>query len=272
MATPFLGSEEYDEHAHQLYDSGEYDRALEVLKDGLLLYPNSVELLVGLGYTRLAREEYVWARHAFEKALVLEPENDDALAGLGETLLRFGYREAALELFRRIRIHGVTTADLDLLLSIGRALYRERLFDEALSYFNEAVAWFPESADAFAARAYTIYRLDDEREAIHNLRHAIFLDPEHHEARTYLGHLLYDRGDWEEALLNFEQVPPLDQWDTLAISRVIELKRALFGYPADHHEVLPWASRIEELTASIDPIDELLAEIESRAASDPGNS
>jgi cytochrome c-type biogenesis protein CcmH/NrfG len=87
MPTPFLSSEEYDERAHQLYNEGQYDDALTVLREGLALYPASVELHIGVGYARLAREEYPWARRSFEEALVLEPEHEDALAGLGETLL-----------------------------------------------------------------------------------------------------------------------------------------------------------------------------------------
>ena len=75
MPDPFLSSEEYDEQAHQLYNSGDYEGALQMLKEGLSLYPNSVDLSVGLGYARLAREEYAWARTAFEQALVLDPEN-----------------------------------------------------------------------------------------------------------------------------------------------------------------------------------------------------
>ena len=69
MPERFLSSEEYDEQAHKLYNDGDYDGALEMLKEGLTLYPNAVELYVGLGYARLAREEYAWARHAFERAV-----------------------------------------------------------------------------------------------------------------------------------------------------------------------------------------------------------
>jgi hypothetical protein len=69
MPTPFLSSEEYDERAHQLYNDGQYEEALTVLREGLALYPNAVELHVGVGYARLAREEYAWARRAFEEAL-----------------------------------------------------------------------------------------------------------------------------------------------------------------------------------------------------------
>ena len=110
MATPFLSSEEYDDRAHRYYDDGSYDAALDTLKEGLRLYPHSVELYVGLGYTRLAREEYVWARQAFERALVLDPEHEDGLVGMGESLLRFGNREEAIRLFARARELGDNAA------------------------------------------------------------------------------------------------------------------------------------------------------------------
>src|SRR5215213_7162823 len=119
MPTPFLSSEEYDERAHQLYNEGQYDEALDVLREGLSLYPNSVELHIGVGYARLAREEYAWARRAFEEALVLEPEHEDALAGLGETLLKLGQREGALRCMQRTLELGYAD-DIDLMLQIGR--------------------------------------------------------------------------------------------------------------------------------------------------------
>src|SRR5437588_364413 len=68
MSDKFLSSDEYDERAHQLYNEGQYDEAIDTLREGLGLYPDSVELLVGMGYARLAREEYAWARRAFEEA------------------------------------------------------------------------------------------------------------------------------------------------------------------------------------------------------------
>ena len=83
MPTPFLSSEEYDEKAHELYNEGQYDAALEMLREGLALYPHAVELHVGVGYARLAREEYAWAKLVFEKALVLDAEHEDSLAGYG---------------------------------------------------------------------------------------------------------------------------------------------------------------------------------------------
>src|SRR3954468_14023769 len=156
MATPFLSSEEYDERAHQLYNEGQYDDALTVLREGLTLYPNSVELHVGIGYAQLAREEYAWGRRSFEKALVLEPEHEDGLAGVGETMLKLGDHETALHCFRRTLELGYAD-DVDLMLQVGRSLFREgslrdrpELFEGAKEFFETAVQQAPDSAEAIA--------------------------------------------------------------------------------------------------------------------------
>jgi Tfp pilus assembly protein PilF len=262
MATPFLSSEEYDERAHRYYDEGDYDAALDTLKEALRLYPHSVELYVGLGYTRLAREEFVWAKQSFERALVLDPEHEDGLVGMGEVLLRFGQQAEALRLFAQCRAIGCGE-DLDLLLTMGRALYREKLYAESREVFEEAVDLHPNSAEASAAYGYTLHRLEEETAARRQLRRALHLDSEYHEARVYLGHLLYDRGDWVGAAREFERVSPAEHWDTLALWRLIELKRALEGLAPGAAELGAWERRLEEVEGSSDPIDDLLAEIEA---------
>ena len=271
MPTPFLSSEEYDERAHKLYDRGDYDRALETLKEGLRLYPHSVELYVGLGYTRLAREEYAWGRVAFEKALVLDPEHDDAMVGLGETLLRFGRQDEAAELFGRVR-SGPAGEDPDLLLSMGRALYREGRFEDAKRCFEDAVHGLPDDAEAVAALGFTLHRMGEEKAAVRELKRALEISPDHLEARVYLGHLLYDRGEWEGALESLVALSPAEHWDPLAVWRLIELEKAVGGLESGDPELIVWQGRLEELEQDLDPLDELLAEVEAAAADEEGDS
>jgi tetratricopeptide (TPR) repeat protein len=264
MSSPFLSSEEYDERAHKLYNEGDYDQALGVLREGLSIYPNAVELHIGVGYAYHAREDYVWAKQAFEEALVLDPEHEDALAGLGETLLKFGQREAAIKLFRRIVELGYSD-DIDLILQVGRALFREGIIEEAKEFFEIAVQNAPESAEAVSCVGYADHRLGNDEAAITTLKKALRLDPDHTEARIYLGNILYDRGDYEAALQHLEKSQPEDHWDELGIWRLIELKKAIYKLADDDPELRPWEARIEELTGEPDEIDELLAEIEARA-------
>jgi tetratricopeptide (TPR) repeat protein len=264
MPSPFLSSEEYDERAHQLYNEGNYDEALTLLREGLALYPNAVELHVGVAYARLAREEFAWARRAFEEALVLDPEHEDALAGLGEVLLRLGQTANAVRSFRRILELGYSD-DVELMLQVGRALFREGLMEDAKEYFEIAVQQTPDNAEAVAMVGYAQHRLGDEKGAIGTLRKALGLDADHAEARIYLGNLLYDRGEYEPALFQLEQTKPEDHWDELGIWRLLELRKSHLRLRDDDPSMKMWQERLSELAPTLDPLDELLQEIEQRA-------
>jgi Tfp pilus assembly protein PilF len=276
MASPFLSSEEYDERAHQLYNDGQYDEALGVLREGLTLYPTSVELHIGVGYARLAREEYAWARRSFEEALVLEPEHEDALAGLGETLLKVGMEEAALRCFNRTLELGYSD-DLDLMLQIGRALFREasarerrELFAAAQEFFSVAVQQAPDSAESIACVGYAQHRLGDDDGAVASLRRSLQADNDHAEARIYLANIFYDRGDYDAALYHFERTTTEDHWDELGIWRLIELKRAAHKLDEHDPELKPWEDRLTELGGELDDIDELFIEIDGAIAAENG--
>jgi len=272
MGTPFLSSEEYDERAHQLYNEGQYDEALTVLREGLALYPNSVELHVGVGYAQLAREEYAWARQSFEQAAVLEPEHEDALAGLGETLLKLSQDEAAMRCFRRTLELGYAD-DLDLMLQVGRSLFREAsvrdnkmMFEAAKDFFETAVQQAPDSAEAIACVGYSQHRLGDDEAAIASLRRSLQIDGDHTEARIYLANVLYDQGENEAALYHFERTKPDDHWDELGIWRLMELKRSLYRLNDNDPELKPWEDRLSELAGDLDDVDTMLMEFDVPAS------
>jgi Flp pilus assembly protein TadD len=173
-----------------------------------------VELHVGVGYARLAREEYAWARRAFDDALALDAEHEDAIAGLGEVLMKFGRHDEALRTFERTLALGYED-DVELMLQVGRALFREGQIEEARRYFDTAVAQAPDNAEAVACVGYTLHRLGDDAGAARALEQALALDAEHVEARIYLGNLLYDAGDLPAALAQLRQATPDDHWDEL---------------------------------------------------------
>ncbi len=261
MSTPFLSSEEYDERAHALYNEGKYDEALALLRDAIALYPNAVELHVGFGYARLAREEYAWARRSFEEALVLDPDHEDALAGLGEVLLKFGQVDAGFRAFEQTVTLGYDD-DVDLMLQIGRALFREGFVDTALTYFDRAVAHADDSAEAVACVGYAQHRMGRDAEAVETLTRALDLDPQLVEARVYLANLMYDAGDLDQALVEFEQTKPEDHWDELGIWRLVELKKSVYKLDDSDGELKPWEARLVELAGETDDIDDLLEEVE----------
>lgn len=263
MSDGFLGSDEFDEHAHQLYNEGRYEEALEVLKDGLALYPSTVELHVGMAYAHLAREEYPWARRSFERALTLDGEHEDALAGYGEVLLKLGQVDGAIAAFDRIVRLGLAE-DHELMLQIGRAFFREGQLAQAHRFFELAVMARGDVPEPAACLGYTSHRLGREADAFYWIRRALELDPGYTEARIYLANALYDRGETEAALYHLEKTRPEDHYDDLALWRMMELKKLIYRLPDDDPELTPWLQRLGELAPEPDSLDEMLAEIEAR--------
>jgi tetratricopeptide (TPR) repeat protein len=263
MSEAFLSSDDFDEQAHQLYNEGRYDDALAILKDGITLYPHSIELHVGMAYAYLAREDYAWARRSFEHALSLDPDHEDGLAGVGETRLRVGDRQGAIHAFERILQLGFDD-DHELMLQVGRALFREGLIGPAHRFFDLAAQAQPDSADAAASLGYASHRLGNDATALYWLRRALEIDPQYGEARIYLANLLYDKGETDAALHHLERTQPEEHFDELAIWRHIELKKSIYRLPDEDPELAPWISRLNDVVGDPDPVDMLLAEVEAQ--------
>ena len=260
MSDPFLSSDEYADRAHKLYHEGRYDQAIAALREAIERFPHAVELHVGLAYVHLACEEYAWARGDFERAIALDPNDEEALAGLGEALLKLGDRSGALQCFDRVLAMGFRE-DHDLMLQIGRALFREGMLRHSRGFFELAAKHHTESSEAAAALGYAEHRLGDEENALYWLRRALDLDEVHAEARIYLGNLLYDRGEYEASLFHFERTEPGEHYDELALWRTIELKKSIYRLDANDPELLPWQRRLAELASSLDAVDQLLTEL-----------
>ncbi len=263
MSDAFRSSDDFDEQAHQLYNEGRYDDAVALLREGLSLYPHAVELHIGLAYAQLAREEYAWARRSFERALTLDPDHEDGLAGVGETLLKLGERVGALRAFERIVLLGFKD-DHELMLQVGRALFRESLIGPAQRFFEFAAAAQAESPDAAACLGYSCHRLGNDSGALFWLRRALELEPDFAEARIYLANMLYDRGESEAALHHLEKTRPDEHYDELGIWRHIELKKSVYRLREDDPELQPWLQRLGEVAGDPDSVDLLLAEVEAQ--------
>src|ERR1051326_5854759 len=258
MAEAVRRSDEFDEQAHQLYNQGRYDEALETLKDGLAVYPGAVELHIGMGYAYLAREEFAWSRRAFEQAVALDPDHEDAIAGMGEALLALGDRRAAVAAFDRLLALGFQE-DHEPMLRAGRGLLAQ-----AHRFCELAETAEPECAEVAACLGYVSHRLGWDGAAFFWLRRTLAIDPQYAEARAYLANMLYDRGESVAALAHFEKTEPQDHFDELGIYRTIELKKTIYRLAEDDLELAPWLARLNELSPEPDPVEDLLAEIEAQ--------
>lgn len=260
MTRDYWDPQEFDARARRLYEDGAHEEALDLLREAIGVHPESVDLRVSLGYTWLAVEEYGFARRSFRRALELQEDHEEALVGLGDALLKLGERARAFLVFDRVMELGFDE-DADLLLAMARALYREGLYERALDFYRRAVG----RGEAEAELGYTLYQLGRQDAAIRWLGSALDRAPRLHEARVFLGNLCYERGDYEEALREFEVVPPEAFWDPLAVWRTVELLRGYRSVEPDDPALEPYLDQLDVLGRDPTPEERLLSEIEASA-------
>ncbi|MDX1394224.1 MAG: tetratricopeptide repeat protein [Gemmatimonadota bacterium] len=260
----YWNGDQFDAEAQRLYEAGDYEAALEVLKRAIEEHPESPELHITLGFTRLAREEFAWAHGAFSIALWHDPEHEEALAGIGEAKLRLGDRAGAFRAFDVLLELGFDT-DAELMLCVGRSLLREGLPDRAIRFFRLARRADPLSAEVALDMAFAANGQGEPALALDWSYEALRLDPEFAEARALSGNILYERGEFTAALEQFERIPPTRITDPAVAWRVIELKRRVYDLPESSAAVRPYLLVLEELATEPSPEDRLLAEIEAAA-------
>jgi tetratricopeptide (TPR) repeat protein len=97
----WVDAEQHAELAHQYYEAGQWDKAVDELRQALSVNPEQSEWQFGLGLTLDALQRYEEAIDAYQHVVRLRGEDVDALLHLGVDLIRVGQPERVLDVLQR---------------------------------------------------------------------------------------------------------------------------------------------------------------------------
>ncbi|MGQ9572752.1 MAG: protein kinase domain-containing protein [Dehalococcoidia bacterium] len=201
--------------------AGMEDMAEQQLEMALQTNPSNVKALSFLCITRsdLAHSrrtnDFGPAEEACRKALEIEPENPEALAFLGEVYAAQGRKDEGLT--ETQRAVGLAPKNPYVLASVG---YVHALRDEwsaAVPYYQQAVTVQPNFAYLHLLLAEALRHTQQWDEALSYARIALDLG-QGYDARAYtsMGHTMWQRGDSDGAITNFQQAVALDNTEDYA--------------------------------------------------------
>lgn len=148
------------------------------------------------------------AEAVYQKALMGEPNNADALHGLGVLMVQWGQPDQAIPLLSKAL---ASRPDYTLAYNhLGCAYQSLGQNEDALAAYEHAVQCDPAFAEGWNNLAIVLAEAGRMSEAEEDLRHAIRLWPEYAKAYDNLGMLLQRQGRLSEALLAYEQSIKLD--------------------------------------------------------------
>lgn len=202
--------------------------ALKAARMGLLLFPDSTELLTVAAHCAGLLGDGAFAVECWRRLLDLEPSNGEAGNCLGLLLGQLQRPEEAEAVFRRAL--QTRPDDARLHANLGLLLENRRRFAEAEGHLEQARALAPDSPEILANLAGLLARLarDDEAEALY--RAALALDPASATAHSNLGVLLSTLGREAEAETAFRAALGLQPDKFQARSNLAQLLLALGCY------------------------------------------
>jgi tetratricopeptide (TPR) repeat protein len=179
------------------------------------------EALVLAAQAHLGLEQDEEARALLDRALEIEPGNDEAVHYLGLLALFDGDVEAAIARFRQAAAARPEKAShwaflADALAVAGRP-------EEALVAYREVLELDPKDARALVAVARHDLDEGESEAALAGFRKAAEIEPTHWEAAHQAGVLLEMAGQPEEALPYFEQAVRNDRTDWRTLARLVRL-------------------------------------------------
>jgi Tfp pilus assembly protein PilF len=172
----------------ELYNRGEMHESLAHFKESLAINDSNalVHTIYGNALDDLGRSES--ALYHYRKALSVNPEYASAHFNIGVLLFQQGrLDDAAVSLRSAIRIDPRFAEAYNYLGVIQATL--EKKPEEALPYFENAVRFDQENADAFFNLGLTLENMGRPQEAAEKYRRVLSIDPGHPRAKEYLSRL-----------------------------------------------------------------------------------
>jgi adenylate cyclase len=203
-------------------DSAERHRAMRIPTESAEAY--DLNMRAREIWHRFGKENNVEARRLWEKAIELDPEYALAYGGVAWTLAHdYLYYGGTGESLERALEAAQKAVSLDYesfgpQWTLGYVLLQKRLYDQAMTAYEKALALHPNNADLLAEMVNVLTRVGRPQDAIAQMKKAMRLNPlSPHWYAWFLGLAYYHAGQYEEAIVALKPLLHLLGWDTVSL-------------------------------------------------------
>jgi tetratricopeptide (TPR) repeat protein len=190
-------SEALDRLARLLLAQKQIDEGIKVIEQGETSQTLSAPLLVLLGDAYLKKGDAARAEESYERGLLQESEQTDAVLGLAQVSQFKGDDNTALVYLGRAR--KMVANSPDTLYRFALVALRAGLFEEANGTLLAAIKLKSDDQAYFLALGTTWIKKPDLAEAEQAFRRALLLQPDSSQAQMYLGYTLLEQKKYPEA-------------------------------------------------------------------------
>ncbi|HEY6211936.1 MAG TPA: tetratricopeptide repeat protein [Vicinamibacterales bacterium] len=166
--------------AAELLGEKKYAEARAIYEGILAKYPQAAQVEPLLARTYYAEKQYDKAIEHLRLAVQKDPSSIENKLLLGNILIEQGHAEEGRQVLASV--DDAAVKDPTTFVNVGIGLLNQNKPDEALAYFEKAIARFPQSGDAYYYRALVRLRKEDRDGAKADLTKFLELAPNAPEA------------------------------------------------------------------------------------------
>lgn len=220
-ATPTRSPESFVNEAEKLVADGKISQAIDVYKSASLVSPGDPALFLSIARLEIMLNEYRLAVENAGNALVVNPNNAQALALRGYALgLQGDYLQAESSINQAINIdpnNPVPYAYMAEILALKSTAPGGDLetLNRAIDYSHKAESFGPNLIETHRARGVILELTSNYEEAVHEFSAAIALNPNIADLHIFLGRNYRTLGDYPNAIREFNNAIPLNPTDSL---------------------------------------------------------
>jgi tetratricopeptide (TPR) repeat protein len=172
---PNVEIKEHLTQAAAMMNAKQYADARKVYEDLAAKYPEVKQFRPLIARTYYGEGNKKLAIEHLRKAAADDPDNIEVKLLLGNTLIESGQQDEGRQILASIDDSNIT--DPAMLLNPGIALVNERKHEEAVKWFDKAIARFPQHADGYYYRGIAYLSLGKSAEAKTDLEKFVSIAP-----------------------------------------------------------------------------------------------
>lgn len=193
----------YHDRANILIQLGEAEKAYEDLSLAIHMAPEKADYYMTRGILMRARGNYEPAIDDLNQTIELGNDLPEVYQELALAFLSLGKMEEASRCYM---IACKNTGDPELFYDCASTLLHTGKIAEAIPYLNQAIAIYPDFAEAFIERGWAYLQLEETGKAIGDLNTAVKLQPYNYTPLLYRAAAFFRKEIWAEVINDASRV------------------------------------------------------------------
>lgn len=198
MSKRIKESYQFSNQANLLFESGQHEKAIELLQLSIKINPNEAAFYGNLGLMYFKLKKYLKSIDEFSKACSIDTKNYKILRNLGLSYFHLEDYDNAIKYFERSL--KINPDDLMAMHDIGLSYFYLKKYRESLIWYDKVLELNPNEFNSLRNKGLLLNRLNSYSKAINYYERALKIKPSDSATLSDLGLVYAQLGKWNDAI------------------------------------------------------------------------